>query len=377
MKFRRIISYIAQKIQQHRYSKKRKSFNYSSFCKGLSSTFPEYQFSHYDIDMFLNDEHPLKITVLKVVAQSNTKNRVLPEQFWNILSKKMPFLEGIDLDGISYTQLPSNSTNFSSLYYLLLQNGNKHNLPLPKGIHEFKNLHYLIIHSYNLSSLPFKFSSLKQLRSLNMTNNSLINVPSSLNELVYLRELHLAHNQLQKFVDLPNVQKIQILDLSFNHFTEFPQELMSIRSRFHLAINNNRIRHLPAFFPILTLTSMEWRENPFLQPYQDILEMLSTFHLSLAQYNSRADFQIFSGLSHLQNEWRFRLQTNHVERVIQIMKNDNFVDALDKLLCLQPSVAPTIIHQCGIIQTASAQDVYEFVQKYFGKISIGQFDIYL
>ncbi|KAG0420509.1 Protein lap4 [Dictyocoela roeselum] len=119
-----------------------------------------------------------------------------------------------------------------------------HNLifELPEEIGELLNLKWLNLTRNCLKKLPTAFGKLINLEELGLGENRLETLPD-ISKLRKLRILPVYKNKL-KHVCLNNLESIEKLDLSENLITDFPNEVIYLRTINTLNLSNNKIREI-------------------------------------------------------------------------------------------------------------------------------------
>ncbi|KAJ5605020.1 Leucine-rich repeat typical subtype [Penicillium lagena] len=113
---------------------------------------------------------------------------------------------------------------------------------------QFGGIETLDLHGNVLQTLPMGFRRLQQLRSLNLSNNSLsVDNIQIVVEIPSLVDLKLANNQLQgRFPsDISRLRSLETLDLHGNTLTELPDELAELTSLKSLDVGENQLTSLP------------------------------------------------------------------------------------------------------------------------------------
>lgn len=136
-----------------------------------------------------------------------------------------------------------------------------------------------------LSELPKSLAKLKNLESLDLSNNLLTNLPlGALAKFIYFKKLIVRDNQLtglpfslpsalilldlskNKLTWLPitigNLQSLRELDLSNNELTELPKSVGELTQLKKLFLSNNKLTDLPKSFGDLTLDVLDLDNNP-------------------------------------------------------------------------------------------------------------------
>lgn len=124
------------------------------------------------------------------------------------------------------------------------------------------------MHSNKLYVLPSAFDSLKFLRTLNLSKNSLPN--SSLDSICHLTaliELYVAQNSLDGPLtpDIAKLVNLQVLDLEGNKITCVPDEIGQLRRMRILLLGENQLDELPwkSFANLADLYDLDLHSNNF------------------------------------------------------------------------------------------------------------------
>jgi len=83
------------------------------------------------------------------------------------------------------------------------------------------------------------------LRTLNLSQNAISNV-SSLSQLTAITSLHLDRNRLRSLSGLEDMNRLQTLDISFNHELRSLDEIVPLNALTRLYASNCEIRTVPA-----------------------------------------------------------------------------------------------------------------------------------
>lgn len=152
---------------------------------------------------------------------------------------------------------------------------------------QFGSIETLDLHGNVLQTLPMGLRRLQQLRTLNLSNNSLsidnIHVVAEIPSLV---DLKLANNQLQgRFPsDIGRLRSLETLDLHGNTLTELPDELAELTSLKSLDVGENQLTSLPfewlSKLPLRTINASKNRLAGTLIPASvDRLETLQSLNI--------------------------------------------------------------------------------------------------
>lgn len=113
---------------------------------------------------------------------------------------------------------------------------------------QFGGLESLDLHGNVLQSLPMGIRQLRQLRSLNLSNNSFdMEKIRVILEMPSLVDLKLANNKLEGSLtgDIGRLQQLEALDLRGNALTSLPKELASLTNLKMLDVGENKLTSLP------------------------------------------------------------------------------------------------------------------------------------
>ena len=129
---------------------------------------------------------------------------------------------------------------------------------------QFGGLETLDLHGNILKSLPMGLRRLQNLRTLNLSNNSLdMDHIEIITEIESLTDLKLANNQLQGELAtvIGRLDKLEFLDLRGNKLTKLPEELVGLSSLRSLDVSENKLTSLPfellSKLPLKTLNAQK------------------------------------------------------------------------------------------------------------------------
>ena len=109
------------------------------------------------------------------------------------------------------------------------------------------NLRILELRENLLKILPDSLVQLNKLESLDLGSNVIEHLPSNLGLLQALKELWLDSNELSQLpVDLGQLKRLQCLDVSENKLSYLPAELGDLESLTNLELSSNRLESIPA-----------------------------------------------------------------------------------------------------------------------------------
>ena len=113
---------------------------------------------------------------------------------------------------------------------------------LPKSIKKLQNLYELDLYHNELQFLPKEICSLKSLKTLAIAHNQLWDLPQEMAQMPKLEILYAHHNRLNS---LPNLPNLKLLDVGYNLFKVFPEQIYSLKNLEEFDITNNQIKDVP------------------------------------------------------------------------------------------------------------------------------------
>lgn len=121
----------------------------------------------------------------------------------------------------------------------------------PRTINQMEGLKWLKLNKTRLDWIPEEFAKLKQLEKLNLSHNDLTSLHGELiclKELKYLdcRYNKITYDQTTKNVpvELFNIERLTVLNLSHNNLTVIPENLENCKSLLVLNLSHNNIRNI-------------------------------------------------------------------------------------------------------------------------------------
>ncbi len=113
---------------------------------------------------------------------------------------------------------------------------------LPKSIGKLKNLDELDLYYNELQFLPKEVCQLPKLKTLAVANNQLWNLPEEISKMPNLQTLYAHHNRLNT---LPKLPSLKLLDIGYNLFKVFPEQVYQLKDLEEFDITHNEIMEIP------------------------------------------------------------------------------------------------------------------------------------
>lgn len=170
-------------------------------------------------------------------------------------------------------------TNLTILYI----NGNKLRT-VPANLADIKQLETVDLSNNLISLIPNRFCTLRNLRALNLSGNNLEFLPVGFAQLRQLEELLLAHNQLAELRDnFGELSKLEILDISHNRLAVLPDSVANFKRLEEFNLRGNRLKELPATIEQLSsLVLLDLSHNDLKELPSELGGMSSLTELYLA-----------------------------------------------------------------------------------------------
>ena len=116
-------------------------------------------------------------------------------------------------------------------------------LEFPKEIFEFQNLRSLDISMNSIEIIPPEIKKLTQLESLVMAYCSLYTISKEIGELQNLRSLDLLDNNLSAIPEsIGNLHSLEKLNLTMNPLIELPSSISNLENLKNLSLQGNKVR---------------------------------------------------------------------------------------------------------------------------------------
>ncbi len=157
---------------------------------------------------------------------------------------------------------------------------------LPLEIYQLKNLKELDLSDNSLSALPDSFASkFKRLEILDLSNNQFGKLPPQITQMPNLGYLNLRSNQLSQLPeDITALTQLQWLDLGRNQFKQLPEGITRLSNLKNLALDDAKIDSLPeAFKDMVRLRFLSLRRTGLSKIPQEIMALRELEELILAE----------------------------------------------------------------------------------------------
>jgi Leucine-rich repeat (LRR) protein len=229
-------------------------------------SFPEVVFRFKNLEKLdLSDNYieqvPSKIWNLKKLKFLSLSGNYV--DYANFSFKRNKHLKDLNLQYTGMTQMPKSLKRNRRLEILFIGNNpikfakndfnrmaglkalNLYNVRtsiLPKSIQKLQKLEELDLYHNDLQFLPTEICQLKNLKTLALSNNQLWNLPEEMSKLTNLQTLYAHHNRLNS---LPNLPNLKLLDLGYNLFKVFPEQVYELKDLEEFDITNNKVEEVP------------------------------------------------------------------------------------------------------------------------------------
>ncbi|CAG7958490.1 unnamed protein product [Penicillium olsonii] len=162
---------------------------------------------------------------------------------------------------------------------------------------QFGGLETLDLHGNMLKSLPMGLRRMQNLRTLNLSNNSLdMEHIEIISEITSLTDLKLANNQLEGVLApfMGRLDKLESLDLRGNKLITLPEEITGMKSLRTLDVSENKLTSLPfevfSKLPLKTLNAQKNKLEGTLIPESvgrwDTLQLLNVANNAVVVFSS-------------------------------------------------------------------------------------------
>lgn len=120
---------------------------------------------------------------------------------------------------------------------------------IPEGIREMKNLRFLDLENNSLKNLPDGIGDLENLQLLTLPLNEISSLPNNISNLKSLEVLGLGGNKLKELpLSITKLQKLKVIDLASNNISSIPPEIINLRNLEEIFLQQNQISILPDEF---------------------------------------------------------------------------------------------------------------------------------
>ena len=143
-------------------------------------------------------------------------------------------------------------------------------------LQSFSGLEVLDLSHIGLTAVPQKVSTLANLQSLNLSNNTISAGFSNLASLDFLSELNLSGNQLTKIpTEIGALTQLKTLDVSNNLFsTNYSAVLSSLKNLEWISLKNNQITNFPTEFSQLkNLVHLNISDNKISSGFESLVPL--------------------------------------------------------------------------------------------------------
>lgn len=154
---------------------------------------------------------------------------------------------------------------------------------IPKDIGSLSQLRILDFRNSLITTLPEQIGYLRSLTSLYLDSNNLYDLPEELGYLDSLKLLSVSHNNLYRINEQLHYLHITNLDISYNHFTAFPDKSNVFPDLCILNIDGNSFSGIPKIFLNREFKQLSVNYNRLCSLSKTISDWLDSFD---TQWNS-------------------------------------------------------------------------------------------
>lgn len=139
---------------------------------------------------------------------------------------------------------------------------------IPNKIYKLPVLKHLDLSHNQIKKISKKIGQLKHLQTLNLSMNKMEELPRNIFQLRYLQSMDLSHNYIKELPYFTKLKRLTHLNLSYNKLKTIPDNVHQLTSLRELDLSNNRITHLPEKIgslknlEVLDLSHNELKELP-------------------------------------------------------------------------------------------------------------------
>lgn len=151
----------------------------------------------------------------------------------------------------------------SKQWYFLAKKTKAEPSEVDKKITTAATTNVLDLQAMGVTDFPAKLCELKNLTSLNLSNNKIDAIPPEVKNLSSLTSLRINNNRLSQFPEIGALTELEILDLGKNKLTILPgEEIKSLTSVKRLELHCNQLRALPSEIGMLkSLSGLDLSTN--------------------------------------------------------------------------------------------------------------------
>lgn len=138
----------------------------------------------------------------------------------------------------------------------------------------FKNLEYINLKNDHLIEIPVGLTTLKSLKTIDLSGNDFQKLPESFSNLINLEEVFLND---EKNIDLPKTLKIlaklpnlKSLHLENDNLSSLPSEMLLFKNLEFLYLNQNKFIEIPKLEPLNHLKFLDLSNNKIKPEFQDL-----------------------------------------------------------------------------------------------------------
>ena len=202
----------------------------------------------------------------------NRQIETFPESFKNLVN-----IEHLDLVLTGLRGFPTGITFMTNLKTLNLSNNTIG--ALPQEIENLTNLEEFRASNGNLTNFPVGLTKLTNLKTLYLHSNfDVKSIPSEIGNLTNLESLTLHGNSLSNIPEtIGNLVKLEYLDIAVNDLTAIPSELGNLVDLKILTMRTNSLTNIPSELGQLTkLTKLAVHDNALTTIPQEICDLESS-----------------------------------------------------------------------------------------------------
>ncbi|RNA40076.1 leucine-rich repeat SHOC-2-like [Brachionus plicatilis] len=219
---------------------------------------------------------------IETLNLSNLQLKALPSQLISLVHLKYLFLdnnklifvpevgslvnlEELSIENNEFTLIPEVYYNLKNLKSLNLSK-NSLKMLSSKMFESYQNLSILWLNGCGLMHLPKEIRFLKFLEKLGLKDNCLPEVPEEMGELVNLKWLNLEKNEIEILPEsFAKLKKLKHLNLAYNRLGEIPRFFIDFKNLNILLLRGNQIKNFTDEFALglSYLNKCDLRDNLF------------------------------------------------------------------------------------------------------------------